>query len=444
MKLLVDKMSYTTLDQFETEPNGFYSGSYTDGIYMGNLGDSRGRFLVAARSSGSNELRYAQYYSDFVDYSGSNRNRSLGDGLRFRAFFSVNELYQDTILPDIYNAFLLNGGVPVIAHTEASFSPIMLTEALPGIPANFPVGKLVFTTYGTTASYNAGAVNIADRVWFATFPFQGRYRDAVRTLTAQFFRTNIACPATESQITSFDGIPRYGPNESYGSSSLATAEVIIPRTTWIYGTVSGPSNNEPIRYTLMDVTGAVGTSGSSDEVFLGFNSPGAPFPPVSTGFYGIGNGTRKPRDKQLIRFVFGFGDNYQGVPIINAVTSSKLNNTIGVMNGFYASSVDIRGWRYGVVNGFPFYTSCIFRSNRYGQFRDMMEQRKTSKFFDPSGFTVDGKNNARKGASSAVVQVVFVSGSDSFVTASAPITLNLSDSGLYDFECKSGQPWYDV
>jgi hypothetical protein len=121
MKLLVDKMSYTTLDQFETEPNGFYSGSYTDGIYMGNLGDSRGRFLVAARSSGSNELRYAQYYSDFVDYSGSNRNRSLGDGLRFRAFFSVNELYQDTILPDIYNAFLISPNFITIFNSTCNF-----------------------------------------------------------------------------------------------------------------------------------------------------------------------------------------------------------------------------------------------------------------------------------------------------------------------------------
>jgi hypothetical protein len=436
-------MSYTTLDQFETEPNGFYSGSYTDGIYMGNLGDSRGRFLVAARSSGSNELRYAQHYSDFVDYSGSNRNRSLGDGLRFRTFVSANELYQDTILPDIYNAFLLNGGVPVIAHTEASLSPIMLTKALPGIPGSYPVGKLVFATYGTTASYNSGSVNIADRVWFATFPFQGRYRDIVKNVTAQFFRTNIACPATESQLASFDGIPRYGPNDSYGSSSLATAEIIIPRT-WIYGTVSGPSNNEPIRYTLMDVTGAVNSSGSYDELFFGNNSLSAPFPPFSTGFYGVGSGTKKPQNKQLIRFVFGFGDNYQGIPIINAVTSSKLNNTIGVMNGFYASSVDIRGWRYGVVNGFPYYSSCIFRSNRYGQFRDMMEQRKISKFFDPNGIALDGRNNARKGSSSAAVQVVFVSGSNSFVTASFPTSLNLNDSGLFDFECKSGQPWHDV
>jgi hypothetical protein len=74
----------------------------------------------------------------------------------------------------------------------------------------------------------------------------------------------------------------------------------------------------------------------------------------------------------------------------------------------------------------------------------MLEQRKTTKFFDPQGLTMDGKNNAKKGATSAVVQVAFVSGSDAFVTSSNPSVLNLTDSGIYDFECKAGRPWYDV
>ena len=431
------------LDQFETEPDRFYSGSYTDGIYIGSMGSPGGRFRVASFSSGSNELRYAQKYSDFADFSGSNRNRSLGSSLKFRSFFSSNELYQDTILPDIYYSFLINGGVPVLAYTETALSPILLTDGLAGIPSGYPVGKLVFATYGTTASYNAGSVNVADQVWIASSPFQSRYKNVVKTITTRVFRPSIPCPATESQNSSFDGIPRYGVNSLYGSSSLATIEVIIPRS-WIYGTVAGPSNNEPVRYTLMDVTGAVGTSGSSNEVFLGMDSIGAPFPPVSTGFYGVGAGTQRPQDKQLIRFTFGFGDNYQGVPIINAVSSSKLNNTIGVINGFYASSVDIRGWKYGVINGFPLYSSCVFRNNRYGQFRDMFEQRKSTKFFDPNGFTLDGKNNAKKGSTSSVVQVAFVSGSDAFVTSSFSVSMNATDSGLYDFECKSGQPWHDI
>jgi hypothetical protein len=119
-------------------------------------------------------------------------------------------------------------------------------------------------------------------------------------------------------------------------------------------------------------------------------------------------------------------------------------NTIGIINGYYASSIDIRGWKFGVVNGFPYYASCVFRSSHYGQFRDMMEQRKTTKFFDPDGLTTNGKNNGKKGPTSAVVTVVFTSGSNASVSSSLPDTLNVNDSGIYDFECKAGQPWFDV
>jgi hypothetical protein len=35
----------------------------------------------------------------------------------------------------------------------------------------------------------------------------------------------------------------------------------------------------------------------------------------------------------------------------------------------------IRGWKYGLHSGFPSYTKAFFRRDRFGQFRDMLEQR---------------------------------------------------------------------
>jgi len=72
-----------------------------------------------------------------------------------------------------------------------------------------------------------------------------------------------------------------------------------------------------------------------------------------------------------------------------------------------------------------------------------LEQRKYTKFFNGDGFTADGKNNGKKGSTSAAVTVRFVSGSNTAVTASNPL-LNPNDSGIYDFECKAGQPFHDV
>lgn len=430
-------MAFAVLDQYETEPNAFYSGSYTDNIFIGSFFEPGGRVKVASITSGSNEIRYAQHYSEFLSYSGSNRSRSLGLDLRFRTFYTLDEQYQDTILPDYLQAYYLNGGKAAIAYTEAGLSPVLLTDALAGIPAKNPVGKLTYTTYNTTASYDSGAVNVADNTWFSSFPFQGRYREIRRIENLKMFRSSIVCTVTAAQSASFDGIVHYGPNTSFASSSIATFEVIVPRT-WKNGTIAGAANNEPFRYVLLDVTGSVAPSGSTEDQFYALGV--VPFPPTSIGFFGTSSGTKRPTEKQMIKFIFGFGENYQQIPVLSGLSSSYLNNTIGVINCFYVSSVDIRGWRYGVANGFPHYSSCVFRSNHYGQFRDMLEQRKTTKFYNAT----NNKINNKRGSMDAVVQITFVSGSQAFLSASDPSNLNVNDSGIYDFEYKSGQPWHDV
>lgn len=434
-----------TLDQFEVEPNAFYSGSYTDSLFSGSLLTGNRR-IIASQTSGSNELRTAQLYSDFADFSGSNRTRSLGMGLRFRHFVSNTERYQDTILPDILEAYTLNGGQLAIADAEYLGNSILVNEADAEIPST-AAGKMIFSTFGTTASYgdrlpvSSDGTVVGDAIWFASFPYQGRYRNITRTVTPGFYRSRVICPASETQDLFSNRIVRYGGNAAFASASLATAEVIVP-LTWtnplFYGI--GAGSNQPIRFTLIDVTGSV----SDGEEFQGTGNPAYLYPPASDGLFYNTKGTRRPRQKQLTKFFFGFGDNHQGVPIVNAVTSSKLASTAGVPNGYYASSIDIRGWKYGVVSGFPFYTSCVFRSSRYGQFRDMMEQRKYSKFFDPDGFTADGRNTGKKGSTGAVVNVRFVTGSNAAITASSPSTLNPNDSGIYDYECKAGQPFHDV
>lgn len=38
----------------------------------------------------------------------------------------------------------------------------------------------------------------------------------------------------------------------------------------------------------------------------------------------------------------------------------------------------IRGWKYGLCSGLPKYTSAVFRRNKFGQLRDMLEQREVT------------------------------------------------------------------
>ncbi|WP_206688760.1 hypothetical protein, partial [Streptococcus pseudopneumoniae] len=50
-------------------------------------------------------------------------------------------------------------------------------------------------------------------------------------------------------------------------------------------------------------------------------------------------------------------------------------------NNFFRISPSIRGWKYGVHSGIPTFSKAYWRPNRFGQFRDMLEQRPLAKFF---------------------------------------------------------------
>lgn len=41
----------------------------------------------------------------------------------------------------------------------------------------------------------------------------------------------------------------------------------------------------------------------------------------------------------------------------------------------------IRGWKYGLISADPYYTSAVFRRDKFGQFRDMLEQRQVTRIF---------------------------------------------------------------
>lgn len=429
----------TLLDQFDVEPNVSYSGSHVDTIFSGSFLNGNRR-IIALHSSGSNEIRLARRYSDYADFSGSNRTRSLGIAFRFRRFTSPGERYEDSILPDPYQCYLLNGGLVVSAQAELGPAPILITDG-DGAVISGAVGKLIFTTYNTTASNADTLVNVADTLWCCTYPFQARYKDIPRVLEQKLKKNNVYVPISESYtLASAKGV-RYGTfDTTFPSSSLTTIEFIMPRVGVLgpTGSVTGFGATEPVRYTLLDVTGS---TSATDELFYGIGSD--LYPPASTGSFGITRGTINPAQKQLTKAIFGIGDNYQNVPMVNAVTSSKHYFTAGVVNGYYVCSVDIRGWKYGVENGFPIYSDCVFRSNSYGQFRDMLEQRPYTKFYDEFGGTVDGASN-KKGPLAAAVNVRFVSGSAAWVSASNPDVYNTNDSGIYDFECKSGQPFTDI
>lgn len=109
----------------------------------------------------------------------------------------------------------------------------------------------------------------------------------------------------------------------------------------------------------------------------------------------------------------------------------------------------IRGWKYGLYSGMNTPSSAVWRRGKYGQFRDMLEQRVYTKNIqlqqqNPYNFPA----TALKRTVDNPISIEFVTGSAIFadtldyVTATNP-SYNPYDSGIYDREYRSGQPFFD-
>jgi hypothetical protein len=85
----------------------------------------------------------------------------------------------------------------------------------------------------------------------------------------------------------------------------------------------------------------------------------------------------------------------------------------------------IRGWKYGMLNAFETQTKAIFRRDRYGHLRDMLEQRQDGKFYNGSVVVV------------SPVSVKFIGPNGNTVKPENTFSSNLS------FEATSSLPYFD-
>jgi hypothetical protein len=99
----------------------------------------------------------------------------------------------------------------------------------------------------------------------------------------------------------------------------------------------------------------------------------------------------------------------------------------------YMYSPVIRGWKYGLRSGLPEYSKVIFRQKSYGQFRDMLEQRPYTKYFQPFAEGTISANSVLDGP----VFVKFVDQNGDVTPPERTWSSNVS------FECTSSVPYVD-
>ena len=133
-------------------------------------------------------------------------------------------------------------------------------------------------------------------------------------------------------------------------------------------------------------------------------------------------------EKNLIKLLYGFGSEKgkfsNNFPVLyqSASTVSTQYNT--------HPGCSISGWKYGLRSGLPTYAKAVWRRDKYGQFRDLLEQRIDSKFL----ISAEGKENY---VNKSPVEVIFTDLSGN------PVDAELTQSSNLNNEVTSSVPYFD-
>lgn len=376
--------------EFELENDVGYYGTYTDDIVVqsGSTTTIAGRYYAGSKISGSFAWQFADKYSVFqreIVFP----NRQIGSN-RFLRLSSDKERFYDSMVPDFVKITQENNGKFVTSSLDAGV--VVGTE--PYLPDNI---YKIYVSYGGTGITSSDASQVDDRTWYWAFPFENRYSDIQRIVNYSSLRVN--CQVEEYGVASGPlTLNCYRPITITNKNS----------NSFVYVACSGSNSlvGRFVTLSLYDKSGSV-TDYST---------------PTFTSEY-----TLAPAQREFNMAYFGFGQKAAlVVPLI-------IPAVIAVPYYYYLFGGYIDGWKYGLYSGLPSYSTAVYRAKKYGQFRDRLEQRLYTKFFDGK-FIKEG-----------AVTITFVSGTDDYVSASGdPATYNSNDSGIYTFEYTSGKPFFDV
>lgn len=435
-------------DQFETEPYVFYSGSYNDyvfrdvsSIFQQTLSQTLDRRAIGTNVGGlfvkniTGVTQIKNYFSpclisDFFKlykYNGGTSFSALNDqkstvGI-FSSFSCVDEVFYDSVLPNPADITIENNGQLIWADKFfESTNPLYDNFAQVPLSENrtiqTPVNRTMCIALGDrnirsfnnlyTLSLTASSVGgsekqiVSDNLWRYNYPFQSKYKKITRLtknsplLPKSYFPT-VSSSAYDRIIEANADITKLVLRPQLTASNILAAVGIAGDST-----ESG---------TILDVAyfnGNVYTSGSI-----------SPPEEINRFYYSFGNGIIK----------------YFNIEYVNKFPETS--SVVGASWGFSRIEPKCRGYKYGVYSHILSSTNIKFRRNRFGQFRDMLEQRPYTKFW-----------NGERVLESAIA-VNFISGTQAFsnaidyVSATNPL-YDSRDSGFWDYEYKSGQPFFDI
>lgn len=413
------------LDQFEVEYAETYSGSMSDDYVTGSLVTSVATFGGGGTRSSTGIIRTLVTGSRGRVFSMTNPHdvgfpqttsvaynsqpwSEFAGMTRVSQCVSV-ERYFDSMMPALETCFSLdNSTIGLFDSTGAKTS-----LEISGTNLGFVV--LDDNDFGGAVGFNS----VNNPTWSWAYPFEPRYSTASRLIdvkksfvaTANFSGLPITPRPTEGLVILYAGDPM--------------GDVVDPVSGLIVSKIVETGSLHPPLELVM-------------------------FADANT----INNCTSSMSNEDAIKVLYGFGD----VNTVHFVSSSgikegnnhfasyhKRHNYLFAISGltppgsgsttYHAFAPIIRGWKYGVHSGLPSYSKAYFRTGHFGQFRDMLEQRPFTKYYQ----SVDINNRSEQASvKQAAVNIIFVSSVDGRLT----LPENTWSSNL-SFEATSSLPYFD-
>ncbi len=428
------------LDQYEVSYRNELSGTFTDNMMLGTLstqtvlsysGGTPSAWVKAqmtrdrrlSRLNARNAPALTTSSADIaITPSKSFRTEAWWEmvgNVRTSQFIDSTERYWDSMMPSVKDCFAADGcGIFITPYGTFGNSLQIDTGASGSLlftPQTTRMGW-IWMDYGIPSLVAAGYGPLVNVNWNKAYPYEPRYQGASRQLNIE--RSLVATYLYGGTPTIQQISPTVVNGFAFGTTALETSVLN-------FGGVF-PLPNSVCWDWIVDV------NLSARNVF---------------GYYVTGSSARD----DMARALFGFGDrntcyNYVDTERVmlgsNHVVETRdvegpHPSSVSYDNNFFRVSPRIRGWKYGVHSGLPTYTKAYWRRGRFGQFRDMLEQRPYGKFYQ----TPDNRETAVNLQSTLMpgpVTVTFVDQVSNRLTAAE----NTWSSNLH-FECTSSLPFFD-
>jgi hypothetical protein len=414
------------VDQFQTDNVSAYSGSYIAEQVTGSVFHNTNQFAL------STHRRFTSSVKGSAGSPGVWANpglRTSGSFQRFVRIPDTSEVFFDSLPPNPAQMFdidlVLSGGINVTSDGNN-----------PGV--NFSiVGSRERTDISDTGpgGDGCGVVHLArgnkirgNARWLPSFPFEARYKSVKRAI--QWPKPGFGTTGSISNLwipSSSYGLGRgknnatsvrvgntsaYNPSNQYDESGSrigpwvdsSSPEDVVPR--WVMGIqIAEPWDGDPTRWSR-----------------FGSRANGAA--PIWTA-----DGTAI-----VMAALYGFWKTPTGrFPTLVSNGADGWSN-LNTWPANYGELSHPSGWKYGLMNFRRTATSSVYRYDRYGQFRDQLEQRKYGRFYEYG----DDINTA--GLQEAAVTCIFVDSEGDPVTDPTTTTCNnLSQEMTSSIPYKEGE-----